>query len=291
MGKNLIIHIGLHKTGTTYLQYNLFPRLEDTIYIHGNRFFQQWSKQSIQSNESCLWSYEGFSGVAWTESSLRMRYPNNSGYWIKSFEENINNLKVFFPGASIICVFRKPGDLVLSMYKQYIHEGGILSFKDFYGSDGVIGEQDLALLARVDLLKKSFDNCYFFSYQDFLTMGDKYFVDFFKTEFDLNIGDNPDQKSVKSNRSVAGWKLEALRRTNIYYGHFPSSVRKSLRRLRWSPRDIFQNRLSTFNAKDNESLVDRIKEINHCFSGDWDVFEKQYQWKVQGFQFDKESYR
>lgn len=273
----------MHKTGTTYLQYNFFPRLENTIYIHGNRFFQQWINQSIESKQFCLWSYEGFSGVAWRESTLRMMNPNNAGYWIKSFENNIKNLKSFFPEASIVCVFRKPGDLLLSMYKQYLHEGGVLSFKDFFGSEGVIGEQDLSILARIDLLKKSFDNCYLLNYTDFKEEGDKYFIDFFQSEFDLNIDKNHSQSTVKGNRSVSGWKMEALRRTNRYYGHFPSSVRKGLRRLRWSPRDIFQNRLNTFNTKDDEYLVQRMKEINHHFISEWDIFEKQYQWKFRSF--------
>lgn len=290
MSKKLIIHIGLHKTGTTYLQYNFFPRLEGTIYIHGNRFFQKWTEQSAISKKVCLWSYEGFSGIGWNKFVLGEKNPQNTGYWIKSFEINIYNIKRFFPEATIICVFRKPGDLCLSMYKQYIHEGGILSFEDFYSPEGVMGEQDLSVQARIDILEKSFNNCYYLNYNSFKELGDDYFSDFFKREFDLTNVVSLGQGTVKSNRSVEGWKLESLRRINRYYGYLPSSIKKSLRRLRLSPRDIIQNRLNSVNAKDDESLVNRIKEINHRFEGEWDVFEKQHQWKFKESQSYKKSY-
>jgi hypothetical protein len=31
--KEVYIHIGLHKTGTTFLQFNIFPKLSDVKYI------------------------------------------------------------------------------------------------------------------------------------------------------------------------------------------------------------------------------------------------------------------
>ena len=276
MSKNLIIHIGLHKTGTTYLQYNFFPKLEDTIYIHGNRFFQQWTAQSEETRKFCLWSYEGFSGVGWNKQVLGLKKPDNAGYWLKSFETNIYNIKRYFPEATIVCVFRRPGDLCVSMYKQYIHEGGILSFNDFYSSEGVIGEQDLSVLARVNILEKQFDNCFFLNYEDYKKIGDEYFRDFFKTKFELRFNNNLEQNSVKSNRGVAGWKLKSLRWTNKYYRFLPSYLKKGLRRLRWSPRDIFQNKLNFISAVDDVSLENVRKEINTSFNEEWGVFERRY---------------
>lgn len=277
--KRLIIHIGLHKTGTTYLQYNLFPDMKDVMYIHGNQFFRQWSLQANEEYSNFLLSYEGFSGLAWEQNALMNRRPNSAGGWLKSFKQNIQNLKNAFPNAIIVCVFRKPGDLLISMYKQYIHEGGILDLPDFFNDLGVIHYKDLSVMDRVHFLGETFEKVHFLNYNSFKKSGDAYFRSFLSKEFEIEL--NEDRLvPLSSNRSISGANLKKLRFINQYYGHVPLRIRKFIRYLRLSPRDFLQNRLVKGNTDDPTSFSAFKKEVNLNFQEDWEKFENEYQWKA-----------
>lgn len=275
---NIIIHIGLHKTGTTYLQYNFFPRLKNSIYIHGERFFNQWSNQSVSICDKLLISYEGFSGLPWSDISL-VRYKSGiSSYWIKSFEINIQNLKRAFNNPVIIVFFRRPGDLLLSMYKQYIHAGGVLSLHHFYGQGRIVGDNDLSILTRINLLDKNFESVYFLNYEKFKDKGDDYLIDFFTSELGLDVKKGMG-KVIKANQGVKGWKLEALRFTNRFYTKIPRKLRRIIRYFRLSPRDFFQNHFSFIGAKESKYLNDIRQKVNLDFEAEWREFENKYQWK------------
>ena len=149
MGK-VIIHIGMHKTGTTFLQKVIFPKLDNTFYAHNNEFFIPWKEQLSKKADHMLLSYERFSGFPWNKFKEK-----NS--WLKSFYLNIDQLKKFFPNAIIIIFFRKQGDLLLSIYKQYLQVGGELSFDDFYGDGKILEKEDLSIKSRLDYIKDYFD--------------------------------------------------------------------------------------------------------------------------------------
>ena len=273
--KNIIIHIGLHKTGTTYLQYNFFPRLEKVLYAHGNSFFVPWRDQVETDNCHMLLSYEGFSGTAWNMNGIKG--IENDHTWIKSFETNVINLKRFFPTAVILVFFRKQGDLLLSMYKQYLHEGGTLPLKEFYNGGKIMSQADLSFTKRINILNKNFDKVYFLNYETFKKKGNDYLVDFFNIEFDIRTS----QKNIAStqeNKSISGAKLEILRKVNPVYNRVPLKLKKLIRIARLSPRDILQNRLSFWQPKDVEEHTAFKHKVNNHFRDDWEYFEK-FQWK------------
>lgn len=264
---NLIIHIGLHKTGTTYLQYEYFNSLKDVIYMHGNQFFVPWKEQVSKEKKMMLLSYEGFSGIAWNKESS----------WIESFEVNIAALKQFFPQAIILITFRKHGDLLLSMYKQYINEGNSCDLNEFYGETGVIKSDDLSFKTRINLLEEYFERVYFLNYESFKAEGTNYYDNLFRKEFSLTRQNN--QKHIsKSNKSISGPKLELLRKINPIYAKFPRKIRTGLRYFGLSPRDILQNKLKFWNSKDSNEYKKLKDKINKEFTKDWEYFESK-QWK------------
>lgn len=280
MSRNfVIIHIGMHKTGTTYLQYNFFPKLENVIYAHGNHFFRPWRDQVSENKNHLLLSYEGFSGIAWNECwKLGKRNGHN---WSKSFEENVTSLKKFFPDAIIIIVMRRHGDLLVSLYKQYIQEGGFLSLKGFYGDNGVISPSDLNLKFRIDIIKKNFSNCYFLNFERFKKYGDKYIETFFKREFEgIEINDRLVNSLRNKNRSISGKKIVLLRMINPYYYRLPKKAKGIIRYLRLSPRDIFQTKLSFWSSPDNDELENLRINTNKSFQEDWEFF-KLNEWQFR----------
>jgi hypothetical protein len=271
MDKRIILHIGMHKTASSYMQANIFPKLNDTLFIYGaSKFIKQWNEQVHNSNNHLLISHECLSGIPWDKNGLLG--IDGSHDWLKSFEKNINTLRLLFPDAVIIVFFRKHGDLLTSLHKQYIHEGGILNLSDFYGQDKLLQPKDLSFKYRIDLLNKLFENVYFLDFEDFKNIGDQYLKMFFQNEFSLDLESGKKSKSIE-NRGVSGNKLEALRKVNRYYNKFPEKLKKILRGLGLSPRFIFQSRLRFWKAEDSKTRLKSRKEINKYFNDDWKYFE------------------
>lgn len=269
--QKLVIHIGLHKTATTYLQYQLFPHLVDVRYIHGNDFFGQWQRQSGAANENLLLSYEGFTGLAWNRAWLSG--VSNDFHWIDSFAANLKSLKLFFPNAILVVFFRKHGDILLSMYKQYVQEGGVLSLTDFFGANAVIRPEDLSFKARIETIEKYFPNSFFINYEEYKTGGDEYIKNFFLQEFNWTFQERKDDgKRFKANNSITGTKIEYLRSINGFYQKWPKKLRSTLRYIGWSPRDIFQERLAFWKPKDAAEFEVLRKKVNVDFKDDWEYF-------------------
>jgi hypothetical protein len=128
---NLCFHIGLHKTGTTFLQRLVFPRLEEVTYLtwRNLEYFLR-----LRNDRRYLVSCEGFSGKTFARLGERCA--------------GLDRLGAMFPRAKVIVGFRRHGSLLASLYSQYLRYGGKGQFLDFIAlSDS---QQD-ALLSRADI--------------------------------------------------------------------------------------------------------------------------------------------
>ena len=135
----LLIHIGYHKTATTWLQKTLFsneelglklllPRktIRNTLIIpHAFDFSAEENKELyykeadplIDSNITPVISHERLSGN-----------PHSGGYDSKELADRLAKL---FPKGKILIVFREQKGAILSSYKQYIKVGGTSNIKDY----------------------------------------------------------------------------------------------------------------------------------------------------------------
>lgn len=140
----IFIHLGLHKTGSTFLQRTFFPyyqkesgfislrrkralsdfnqyilRENDLTYSKEKAFELLSKKISIKklNTEKLTLSEEQFSGSPWNNAKDRKR--------------NFDRLIELFPNANFILVVRNEQDLVQSLYKEYIKKGGTASGKNF----------------------------------------------------------------------------------------------------------------------------------------------------------------
>lgn len=114
MKKKLIIHIGLHKTGSSFLQHCVFPKLKGVNYIYKpeNPLFAPIlaSKINLMSDE---------------EISRSMPHKENHFKTIQALHKQ-------YPDAKIIIGIRKHGSWFYSCYAQYIKTGGTLNIGDYY---------------------------------------------------------------------------------------------------------------------------------------------------------------
>lgn len=266
----VFIHIGLPKTGTTYMQNYFFNKLDNVEMLHSPKFYKMFSKKIDEKrNINFLLSNEGLSGVVWNHNWLLGK--KNEFHWFDSFIWGIKKLKLLFPNAIIIIFFRRHGDLLLSIYKQYIHAGGTMKLSEFYNEKGVIRDEDLNFKKRIKYIRSNFNELYIFSYEDYKEKGDQYLIDFFKSKgLKVNL---TDKKKPKSNISISGKKIGLLRTINKLYIRFPLIIRKVFSRLKISPRQIIQNYLSFWTTQDSIEYIQLKEKINHKFKDDWKYVE------------------
>lgn len=272
----IIVHIGLHKTASTFLQTQFFPFLDNAEYLNLTGTFNDIGKMNLQEKNLVI-SNEAFSGLPWNEKW--QRGLKNDYSWIETFELSVRNLKILFPEATIVIVFRQHGDLLVSLYKQYIQQGGVLRFSDFYQQDGIISDTDLDFRRRIELLKKLFHKVYFLSFEDFKVYGGNYFTTFFSY---IGMQNKKDMKvSRKANPGIRGNKIELLRRINKPYSKLPRKLRSLLRYTGIAPRNILQDKTSFWNTEDPPYLKETARSINEKFRKDWEFFQA-VKWQYTG---------
>ena len=131
----IVFHIGLHKTGTTFLQKEVFPNipdlnflgkmgeeLMDIIYQDILYFDEKKNKERIKKkinlNKINLVSNEALSGD-----------PQNGGFYRERILEKINEC---FPNSKIILFIRRQDEWAISNYKGSVRNGTNLSLKNFF---------------------------------------------------------------------------------------------------------------------------------------------------------------
>jgi len=108
---NIILHLGVHKTGTTWLQECVFPKLEGVYYYYKDKIMPVLSPKAVlMSNEE------------WSRS---LPHRDNQLYYLCE-------LKKQYPDAKIIIGVRGFEPWFKSCYSQYIRAGGYMSYKQYY---------------------------------------------------------------------------------------------------------------------------------------------------------------
>ena len=131
----LYLHIGYPKTGTTFLQQALFPHAQGMNFIRNSvaeeldmiahqdhlNFNPDAVKTSLEKH------FRSGKNLISNESLL------GNFYVFKSINNTMiaDRLKLLFPNAKIIITIRNQYDLIESLYKQYLHRGGVKKFRDF----------------------------------------------------------------------------------------------------------------------------------------------------------------
>jgi len=119
--KRTLVHVGLHRTGTTFLQKHVFPQLNvNFIHVKGVDILK---KHKLDNKNSNVLSSEYFSGNPWNFDNEN--YGSNDRYKIA------DKIKEMYPDANILLVLRNQDDWKRSLYNQYKKSKGYLSREEF----------------------------------------------------------------------------------------------------------------------------------------------------------------
>jgi hypothetical protein len=134
-----LLHVGYHKTGTTWLQREVFPHPESSFCLPwirdqvldalilpkdlyydaeaARRFFAPGLAQAEEAGRTPVLSFERLTGN-----------PHVGGYDSRILADRLAGL---FPKGRVLLVVREQRSMILSLYKQYVREGGALSLRRY----------------------------------------------------------------------------------------------------------------------------------------------------------------
>lgn len=148
---SIILHVGLHKTATTFLQSSIFPNFENVVF-HNKKLVLS---NIPVNNKHILVSNEGMLGCP---------YFTNGLDYFEQFKNSIDYLLNIFNRPKFIICFREPGSFINSCYKQYLHEGGTLDWNEYFSLEGdsIIKSHDFYFSKYVNYLSEKIpDKCLF----------------------------------------------------------------------------------------------------------------------------------
>jgi hypothetical protein len=126
--RTVIVHLGLHRTGSSYLQRHVFPGLEGVFYA--GKGFSKLRLPAIMmtADKVILFSNESWLGRLKLDSVY-----NPSWDWLEHSILAIRNTAATFGDPHGLIVLRKHSGWINSLYGMYLANGGCESFENFYG--------------------------------------------------------------------------------------------------------------------------------------------------------------
>ena len=260
------LHVGLPKTGTSFLQNQIFPRWNDIHYI---RYSNLENLVATEEDENYLISKESLAG-----DIFRTRYIDED--LLEEQRRSIRNLSAFFPDARVIIGFRRHNSFILSMYKQYLHAGGTLPLSDFFNireNDGFFYREDFLFRPIIELVND------YFQYAPFIYTQEELRDDLpnFLSDLQEYMGGTPpsvdELKYHLRNKGVGHYQGALLRYVNRFShsrfnpnGLLPLSNKYTVH-LRIDPRRICQEWLAflsdrpiQFSEQQNQGILDHYAE-------------------------------
>ena len=134
MNKEIYFHVGLAKTGSTFLQKNFFPYLKNIKYLDTHKYNKCVDIINSSNFKSYLISRE----------------------FDKQFEKEIKKFTTFFPQTKIIVVFRRHDKWIASQYKKSVKNGWYWNFNNFYNinNTGLWKDSDMTYMNKIEIIKK-----------------------------------------------------------------------------------------------------------------------------------------
>lgn len=166
---SVYIHIGLHKTGTTYLQNNIFPKLENVHYVH----LPAWralTKPNLTKEQ--LTSYKTTLLEGWDNHKKIIISNEFYSGAIEKFTKKeaviiLDNLRLLFPEAQLMMVLRSPQEYLKSLYNFRVVSRGFCtkSLSKYYAANNKYLKEKFDYQFLISAISERFSKCHFVKYE------------------------------------------------------------------------------------------------------------------------------
>ncbi len=136
--KEIYFHVGTGKTGTTFLQYRVFPKFKGIFYIQRTKYKKAIKIISRTDQAKYLVSRE----------------------FDQQMESEVRKFSKLFPDTTPIIVFRKHDSYIASQYRRFVKNGFVGTFTDFFDLEndkGLFRKHHLDYCGQIQLLEKYFN--------------------------------------------------------------------------------------------------------------------------------------
>lgn len=257
--KTIFFHVGMGKTGTTYLQYDVFPHFNNIEYIQRTHYHNYSYVKRVEKSS--------FSNIL-----ISREFDDQ-------MKEECQQIHSKFPDARIIIVFRKHGEWLASQYRRSVKNGYADSFEKYVSlgtENGVFNHQEMLYHDKLVFLERLFQRKPLVLFYDDMRKDPWSFFDKIASytgasyrKEDINLF--PRHKSYsekqlkrlkKMNRSLAGKKTD-------YSDH--NIIRQIQRLYRMIPRYLILYVTQLLPEKDKSPLVptELVKKIDEFYKDDW----------------------
>lgn len=192
----IVVHVGLHKTGTTYLQKEIFNKIKGINFTTNTEL---WKLHIDKSKINII-----------SKEHLSSDEPHFFEFGATDRYEILEHIKRLFPDAKIILGRRNFDTWLKSCYKQYVVCGGVLKFNAYYER---YKHNFIDMDAYEERLRQMFNKVLVYTQEELLNKREKTvnkICEFIGVE-------TPDFSYKRRNVSPKLYQLEARRRLNKFY--------------------------------------------------------------------------
>jgi hypothetical protein len=127
MNARTLVHIGYHKTATNWFQRLYYPAVKNYHYVHRKRvraaFLDDHAFEFDPARALARLEAPGPTGLILCEEELSGNLHNGGLFGFLSMEV-ARRLHATLPGAEVVIFIRSQPEMIGSVYKQYVKEGG-----------------------------------------------------------------------------------------------------------------------------------------------------------------------
>lgn len=255
--KRIYIHVGMPKTGSTYLQGRVFPKLKGIHYIPTVRY--KSTQKIVESTD-----YDNYL---------------TSREFDQQMEREVSKFAKVFPDATPIIVLRKHSSYIASQYRRFVKNGFHLTFTQFIdikSDQGYFKKRDLDFFWHIQLLEKHFSQRPIVLFYDDLRKNPEAFIQNFAkvthSEVDLNDVDlsrkhaSYSEKQLKAIYKVSG-VLPVQNKNLVKFKPLNSLLKIPVKAIRYSTLHISKY----LPSKDNSPFIDpaELAAIDDFCAEDW----------------------
>lgn len=275
MRKTVYIHVGYHKTATTFLQKSIYPKLTHQITYLSRGDAQAYLydiRHKKLSDKAITDLRRGFESMMEAEKPLLISYEGLSGNPMstkKKVKDNhaiLKDLRQIFPEESynvhIIVGVRRQLDLLTSLYVQYIHQGGYKQaaavFEEWEQLGVLNGYYYFSYMDRVIQLFGQ-KNYYLMQYENFRENEIKEITKLLQY---MGVHEVPSYSNTKVNRSYGTMQVKTARKMN-YFLKTPFNPEAPVPTKRGRPlsRVMLQSRASFMLHHQKYSLPASLQQV------------------------------